>query len=52
MVAGFQLNWDYRLDDYDSVCRAVGLTLARRWSTWDGEPFAKDSKYAVSVHRR
>jgi SAM-dependent methyltransferase len=52
MVAGFQLDGDYRLDDYESVCRAAGLTLADRWSTWDREPFLNESRYAVSVHRR
>jgi len=52
MVAGFQLDGDYQLDDYDSVSRAAGLTLADRWSTWDREPFLDESRYAVSVHRR
>jgi SAM-dependent methyltransferase len=52
MVAGFQLDRGYRLDEYDSVCRSVGLTLDRRWSTWDCSPFVDDAAYAVSVHRR
>ena len=52
MVAGFQLNWGFSLNDYDTVCRAAGLTLAARWSTWDGEPFADGGAYAVSLHRR
>ncbi len=50
MVAGFQLDRDYHLDHYDSACQAAGLTLSRRWETWDGRPFAKDSRYSVSVH--
>ncbi len=52
LVAGFQLNRDFRLDDYDSACRAAGLTLAQRWSTWGREPFVDGGPYAVSVHRR
>jgi hypothetical protein len=52
MVAGFQLNRDYRLADYDAACGASGLTLAHRWSTWDREPFVKKADYAVSIHTR
>lgn len=52
MVAGFQLDGDYSLDDYDAACRAAGLTLEGRWATWDGQPFAPGGQYAVSVHRR
>ncbi len=52
MVAGFQRDRRYRLDDYDAACRAAGLTPAWRWASWDGEPFVTDSPYAVSVHRR
>lgn len=52
MVAGFQVERDYHLDHYDSACQAAGLTLTERWETWDGRPFAEDSTYSVSVHRR
>ena len=53
LVAGFELGRGYDLDDYDSVCRAGGLTLSQRWATWDvKEPFDKQSRYAVSVHHR
>lgn len=52
MVAGFQMDRGYGLDDYDSVCGDTGLTLAQRWATWDGELFTEKSGYAVSVHRR
>jgi SAM-dependent methyltransferase len=52
MVAGFQLDRGYGLDEYDSVCGDSGLTLAQRWATWDGELFSGQSRYAVSVHRR
>ncbi len=51
-VAGFQIDGDYRLDDYDEACRAAGLALEDRWSTWDREPFQAGSRYAVSIHRR
>lgn len=52
LVAGFSIDRDYRLDDYDQACRAVGLTFAERWSTWDGEPFTDVALYAVSVYKR
>jgi 2-polyprenyl-3-methyl-5-hydroxy-6-metoxy-1,4-benzoquinol methylase len=52
MVAGFELERGFEVGDYDPMCQAAGLTLIDRWSTWDGRPFADDSRYAVSVHRR
>jgi SAM-dependent methyltransferase len=52
LVAGFQLGQGYELDDYDRHCRAAGLALADRWSTWAGDPFPGDGAYAVSVHAR
>ena len=54
LVAGFQLSRRrLSLADYDAHCAAVGLELAERWSTWDGDPFdSTDAGYAVSVHRR
>lgn len=52
LVAGFQLSRGYEVSDYDGDCAAAGLVLAERWATWDREPFADDSDYAVSVHRR
>lgn len=51
MVAGFQLDHGYDLDDYDQACRTAGLTLAQRWATWDCQPFINEGNYAVSVHR-
>lgn len=58
LVAGFGLDAAHlplddatvTLDDYDRWCRAAGLALAQRWSTWDREPFA-DTGYAVSTHQ-
>lgn len=53
LIAGFQLDHGYTLDDYDRHCAAAGLELVERWATWDRAPFEPESpKYAVSVHRR
>jgi len=52
MVAGFQLDQGFSLDDYDLSCKAGGLTLVERWSTWNGEPYVDGGGYAVSLHRR
>jgi SAM-dependent methyltransferase len=52
MVAGFQLQRGYGLDEYDSACHAASLSLEHRYSTWDGEPFEEPADYAVSIHRR
>ena len=52
LVAGFSLGADrLSLDRYDRLAEAAGLTLHRRWATWDRQPYASDD-YAVSVHRR
>jgi hypothetical protein len=52
LVAGFELGRGYGLDDYDSVCRAIGLGLADRWATWDRQSCHEGNGYAVSVHLR
>ncbi|MDQ2729244.1 MAG: methyltransferase domain-containing protein [Actinomycetota bacterium] len=52
LVAGFQLDRTFGLDDYDASCAAAGFALAERWATWDRAPFAVSGEYAVSVHRR
>jgi 2-polyprenyl-3-methyl-5-hydroxy-6-metoxy-1,4-benzoquinol methylase len=52
LITGFQLNRGYELSAYDDSCRSAGLGLLDRWSTWDRQPFLKDSGYAVSVHTR
>ncbi len=52
LVAGFQHGLRYSLADYDAAVAAAGLTLAERYATWDRQPFARGSDYAVSVHRR
>jgi SAM-dependent methyltransferase len=52
LIAGFQLGRGYDLATYDVDCRASGLELVARYSTWDGDPFADGSDYAVTVSRR
>lgn len=52
MVAGFQLDGSYGLDEWDAGCEAAGLLRAERWATWDRAPFEPGGRYAVSVHRR
>ncbi|CAN5757202.1 class I SAM-dependent methyltransferase [soil metagenome] len=51
LVSGFQLDRGYDLDAYDEHCRAAGLELSARWSTWAQDAFTDDGAYAVSVHR-
>lgn len=52
LVAGFSLGRGYGVDDYDAHAEAAGLRLAERFATWDRQPFAPGSDYAVSVHVR
>ncbi|MEE1943013.1 class I SAM-dependent methyltransferase [Streptomyces sp. TRM 70361] len=51
LVAGFSLDRNYTLDDYDAHCRAAGLVLEARYATWSRDPYT-GGEYAVSVHRR
>ncbi|MBJ7609104.1 MAG: class I SAM-dependent methyltransferase [Candidatus Dormibacteraeota bacterium] len=51
LVCGFQCGRAYEVTDYDDHCRAAGLELAARWSTWERAPFRKGANYAVSLHR-
>jgi SAM-dependent methyltransferase len=50
LIAGFQLDRGYDLDAYDRDCRAAGLRLTDRFSTWAEDPFRAVDGYAVSVH--
>lgn len=52
LVAGFQLDRGYTLDDHDAAVAATGLVPAGRYATWDRQPFTEGHRYAVSVHRR
>lgn len=51
VIAGFQLQ-PGRLDvaSYDRVASAAGLTLAERWSTWQGDAWDAHGDYVLSVH--
>jgi SAM-dependent methyltransferase len=53
LIMGFQL-LPNRIspDQLDQWCLAARLEPVARWSTWDQEPFTKQSRYLVSVHRR
>jgi SAM-dependent methyltransferase len=51
LIAGFQLNSGYTLEEWDSGCEKSGLRVIERWATWDRDPFGKDEGYVVSVHR-
>ena len=52
LIAGFSLERDgYTLAEWDAHCTASGLTLAERFSTWDGVLYG-GGDYHVSVHRR
>lgn len=51
LVAGFALDREYGLADYDLDAAAAKLTLSERYATWDRQPFPGPGTYAVSVHR-
>jgi SAM-dependent methyltransferase len=52
VIAGNSLGPDrLAVAHHDELAERAGLTLESRWSTWDRQPFAADSSYAVSVHR-
>lgn len=52
LVAGFQLDSDYDIDQYDSACADAGMELAERFATWERGQYRSEDRYAVSVHRR
>ncbi|ABW11864.1 Methyltransferase type 11 [Parafrankia sp. EAN1pec] len=60
LVAGFGLDGahlplpeaPFGLAEYDRWCAGAGLTLERRFATWDGAPDRPEDGYAVSVHCR
>jgi SAM-dependent methyltransferase len=52
LVAGFQLDRGYSLDEYNAHCSAARLSRSELYATWDRDPFSVGGDYAVSVHRR
>ncbi|MHB8218779.1 MAG: class I SAM-dependent methyltransferase [Acidimicrobiales bacterium] len=52
LVAGFQLDRGYGIDEYDHECADAGLLLVARYATWDRQPYQRGGDYAVSVHQR
>ena len=52
LVAGFAVDREYALADYDSDAATANLPLIERYATWDCQPFPGEGAYAVSVHRR
>lgn len=53
LVAGFQLQRDgLTLGRFDELSADAGPLLHERFATWDREPWAEGSGYAVSVMRR
>ncbi|MEU0086239.1 class I SAM-dependent methyltransferase [Streptomyces sp. NPDC006274] len=38
------------LTEFDDWCTRAGLTLQRRYATWNGDPYYPGCGYAVSVH--
>lgn len=51
LVAGFQLDRELSLKDFDAHCAAAGLVPVDRFATWDRDPY-EGGGYAVSVCRR
>jgi len=49
LIAGFQLDRGYELEEFDLASTGSGLTLQDRWATWGGGSFAAGGDYAVSV---
>ena len=53
LIAGFQLMpGRLKLETYDELAAAAGLTLDARFATWERGEWAPGGNYAVSVHRR
>lgn len=49
LIAGFELDRGYTLEQYDAHAAACGLTRTGRFATWDRDPYT-GGDYAVSVH--
>ncbi|MFS3130021.1 class I SAM-dependent methyltransferase [Nocardioides sp. Bht2] len=51
IVIGFRRAEEYSYSRFDADITAAGLRLEQRFSTWDLEPFSRESEFAVSVLR-
>lgn len=51
VVFGFATDREYTVDGLDSDALAVGLAFEHRFRTWQLDPFADNSDWAVSVFR-
>ena len=52
LIAGFQLDGTYSLEDWDHGCASAGLEKIERWATWNGGDYDETDSYAVSVFGR
>lgn len=51
IVIGFRRAEEYSYSRFDADITGAGLRLEQRFSTWDLEPFSRQSEFAVSVLR-
>lgn len=51
LVVGFGLDRGYSLKDFDRHSVEAGLQLELRFATWDVQPFADESDFAVTLLR-
>ena len=49
MIAGFMINRNVSVDDWETWLRQAGLAPEARFSTWDGDEFDDSGNYLVSV---
>ncbi|MDH4075901.1 MAG: class I SAM-dependent methyltransferase [Acidimicrobiia bacterium] len=52
LVSGASLAEPVQLTHYDNWCRAAGLQLSLRYSSWNRAPYDRPGHYAVSIHQR
>jgi SAM-dependent methyltransferase len=52
IVTGFATDREYRVADLDADAAALGLTVEYRFATWQLDPFAAGSDWAVTILRR
>ena len=49
LIAGFLIDRNVTVDDWEAWLRLAGLEPEARFSTWDGDDFAETGNYLVSV---